>query len=507
MTYTIYLYGSGATSTGQKDSCYLKCEIPTEVHSSKSGLMPSVLHSYIMYAKDIGLLVTDVICEGFEDKLDFLDTQMPYSLWPLFYVNNSAVFTEGDAPGVDLCYKQDEELTYKSSIRLNRELAYYYRVKATKIKMPNLGKAKKATNPLPKPNSVVTVTESWFLDLTVPKKEDSKSDASTYAIVKHYNKLVIADTLSDMFNIISKPDKFFDGLKAATGKTLKDIIDRPHSYNALMPAWESTWGDKPGWYDEMRLSMNNYNISASLFLYDKDTDPDLSKTKLELFGTASNIKGVIKSGHAETRLLLTLDAMNYAAKEMLWYTSVLEFYEFSGIGDIKEIINLLQNKNIALISSLKPCYLCVGEVDATTDGFIKTIDSACVDMWAAFSNSSINTSLKKVVYFDIDEPIEYPGTINVTVHIDKNEEYNWSLSLCPWFQWTASAQLLTTINRGYNSPIGPRIVEPAGECLKTGFSYIRYRNSSEILLKEGELYYQDFQILTSTVANENEVEQ
>ena len=162
---------------------------------------------------------------------------------------------------------------------------------------------------------------------------------------------------------------------------------------------------------------------------------------------------------------------------------------------------------MAFISSLKPCYLCVGEVDSTTEGFIDTIDGKTVEMFASFHGPTINTAIKNVIYFDIDRPIVYPSTINVTVHIDGALDYNWDLSLCPWTEWTASAGLQEAIISGYSSPIGPRIVEPAGECLKTGYSYIRYRNSSQLLLTDGSDYYKQFKTLTSTIAYESGREQ
>ena len=299
MSYTIYLYGSGASSTGRKQHCYFKCEIPETSYSPESGLFPSVLHSYIMYAKDIGLTVTDLIYEGFDSKKEklLLATQLPYSLWPLFYVNNSEAFTEGNTQGVALWSKQDTSLAYETSIRLQTTLAYYYRDKSeSEPAKPDLSVAQLAgANPLPKPNSEVQTEASWYLDLTTPDKGDAGSNASSYSIVKHYNQYVIADTISDMVANIGTTDRYA-GLKGATGKTLQNVVDRRYAYDALMPAWSSAWGDEtPEWYDKMRLSMNNYNISASIFLYDQGKEPDSPVTAMTPFATASNIKGQFKS--------------------------------------------------------------------------------------------------------------------------------------------------------------------------------------------------------------------
>ena len=93
MSKFIYLYGIGETQTTDGpvelvQDCYLKCEIPDNV--IKNGFFPSVIHAYIMYAKDIGLTVTDVLySKNFKTGLA---DQLVYSLWPLFYVNNSEVF-------------------------------------------------------------------------------------------------------------------------------------------------------------------------------------------------------------------------------------------------------------------------------------------------------------------------------------------------------------------------------------------------------------------------------
>ena len=515
MSKTIYLYGRGATSGSKRlvDGCYLKCEIP-ETDAYISGFFPSVLHAYIMYAKDIGLLVTDVIHEGFDSEEDIrlLERQLPYSLWPLFYVDNSEAFTGTGAKGVAIWDKagvEQQTVKYETSIMLDTHLAYYYRAKdESPSAPPSLDIAEPSANPIPAPNNAVVAARRWFLDLTVPDESGKLAEASTYSIVKHYNEEVVWNTLRNMsHNALAVRPVKYAGMRGATGRVLKNVVDRRYAYDALVPEWSAAWGeDKPDWYDNMRVAMNNYNISASLFWY-LGGDPDSPKTGLYLLATADNIKGLIKAGHAETRLLLTLDALNNVEKDEgnVWLAAVCGFFDFGESQiDFNSIENKLKNK-LVLISSLKPCYLCVGEVDSTTDGYILTIDGKPVNMWAAFVGNRIYEKLDRVVYFDIDRPIGYPSTIDVVVHIAGQLDYEWTLALAPWNEWTAA--LGEALGGDYNEPIGPRIVEPAGECLKTGYAYVRYQNSAYALLTDGDRYLEEYRRLTSNVAYDSESEE
>jgi hypothetical protein len=296
------------------------------------------------------------------------------------------------------------------------------------------------------------------------------------------------------------------GLKQATGITLQAVTDRKYAYDSLMPNWSPGWGAKPDWYDLKRKDLNNYNISASLFAYKENEDPDSHDTKMELFATASNIKGMIKSGHAETRLLLTTDALNYMRINDDWFDIVTEYYEYENLPDIDKIIDFCKGKYLTLISSLKPCYLCVGETDASSDGFIKTIDKKRVDMWASYEDAPISKVIKNVIYFDIDRPIVYPSDIDVSIREDGVKVFEWSLFLARWSEWSAIQNSIDDTTLHFTNPIGPRTVEPAGECLKTGYTYIRYKNSAYLLLEDGRSYKRDLENQTRGYSKETLVD-
>jgi hypothetical protein len=515
MSNYIYLYGHGETKLDNGEmvvfeNCYFKCFIPDDY--IKNGLFPSVLHSYIMYAKDIGLIVDEVF---FDKNISFeeLQYQLVYSLWPLFYVNNSSAFTDkNEGIGVwEIASRTGKNFNLKHlyQLKLNTKHGYFYQDdKRYGFPMLMVGANVKKPNPEPLPGNFVVSDSPWYLELKDPKVESGL--ASSYAINRHYNLLVVWNTLSDIQKILSRKQKY-NGLKQATGQVLKAVTDRQYAYDAMVPKWSNNWGEKPDSYENMRNDINNYNIGASLFLYKKELDPNSPDTSLKLFGTALNIKGKIKAGHAETRLLLTLDTIDYANKRSNinsnWFNKVVEFYALDtelGSIDIEYLHKAYNNKNLSFVSSLKPCYLCMGEIDATEDGFINTINNDSVGMWACFPFLKYYPKIKEVLYFDIDRPISYPSYIKTKVYIDGIERHEWEIYLAPWDQWSAFLNRMSNNQLSLLSPIGSRIVEPAGECLKTGEAFTRYKNSSYLLLTDKSEYISEFENLTTGVAEVNE---
>ena len=315
MSNYIYLYGHGETKLNNGkivvfDHCYFKCLIPHDI--IKNGLFPSVLHSYIMYAKDIGLIVDEV----FYDKnihFEELQYQLVYSLWPLFYVNNSSVFTDNDGVGVwEITSRTGKNfnLKYSYQIKLDTKYGYFYQddYGSGSTKLMEGAKDLKS-NPEPIPGNFVVSDTPWYLQLNDPKADSGL--ASSYEIIRHYNLLVVWNTLLDMQKNLFLGLKY-KGLKQATGQVLKAVTDRKYAYDAMVPKWSNSWGEIPEGYENMRNAINNYNIGASLFSYKHKLDPNSPDTSLKLLGTALNIKGKIKAGHAETRLLLTLDTIDFA---------------------------------------------------------------------------------------------------------------------------------------------------------------------------------------------------
>jgi len=454
-----------------------------------------------MYAKDVGLTVSDVIYECSEEECEEeyrqdISPALSYSLWPLVYVNNSEVFTEEKRVGVAVWKSYNGNIEYKYSVVLDEVHAFYYKLNHDRIpEKPNLAVSTERSNPEPYPNNFVSSDTSWYLDLTLPDKVDTENKASTYSIVKHYNEYVVLNTMRDM-GVRVNIDCSYSGLKEATGAALQAVMERKYAYDSLMPAWSQSWGEEPDWYNSKRKDLNNYNISASLFTLDPMKEPDSPYTELKLFATAGNIKGIIKSGHAETRLLLTVDALNHARRHNLWFDGVAEYYEYEDLPDIRKILGFYNDKYLVLVSSLKPCYLCVGETDATSDGFIKTIDNKWVDMWACYPGTPINKTIKTVSYFDIDRPIVYPSDIDVSIYEDGKKVFQWSLELTKWGEWSAVCNMIDDDTLKFTYPIGPRIVEPAGECLKTGYAYTRYKNSVYLLLSDGREYKRELEYQT-----------
>ena len=148
----------------------------------------------------------------------------------------------------------------------------------------------------------------------------------------------------------------------------------------------------------------------------------------------------------------------------------------------------------------------MGEVDATEDGYIYAINKAPVDMWACFPFLDYNPKIKEVLYFDIDRPISYPSYLKTRVYIDGVERHSWEIYLAPWDQWAAFLNRMSDNQLSFLKPIGSRIVEPAGECLKTGEAFTRYKNSAYLLLTDKSEYIKEFENLTSGVAEIDEDE-
>ena len=513
MAKFIYLYGHGETMKKNDEKiiilgCYLKCEIPDE--TIRSGFFPSVLHAYIMYAKDIGLLVSEVFYDSKDEKT--ISDQLVYSLWSLFYVNNSSISSNEDNSGIGIWEIQQEsatefQLKLDYRLKLDTEFGIYYRDVVQKNTINTiLNQAKLQQNPQPTPNNYVNSDTAWYLDLTSP--EPSPGNASSYAIIQHYNNLVIWDTLLDMQNNLeeSKGKVTYMGLKQANGQVLKAVTDRKYAYDALVPKWSKDWNKtEPDGYKIMGIAMNNYNIAASIFSHKGSDNSD--ENELRLLGTAANIKGQLKSGHAETRLLLTIDTIDNANRGSTenWFTDVCGYFKFNNDKkvNINRIYDTYNGSNISLISSLKPCYMCSGEVDATFDGIIKEINGKTIDMWACFPNLTYQPKIKNVLYFDIDRPISYPSSIETTITVDNKTTFTWKMYLSPWSQWSAFLYNVNASNLDYINPIGPRIVEPAGECLKTGDAFTRYKNSAYFLLTDDKEYKEELINLTDNFSNLN----
>ncbi|MCB1583059.1 MAG: hypothetical protein R3E90_11235 [Marinicella sp.] len=508
-------YFVGIENISTEEGCYLKCEIPDPANLPMSGFFPSVLHAYMMYAKDIGLKVTDVFYDGSFD-LDELYLQLVYSLWPLFYVNNSNLFTNVDSPGLNVWRVNKQTKTKLSTelstcIKLDTHSSVFYHDTPIDHQTKDwIVNANEAALPIPVPGSLVNSNGPWFLLLALPEK--GTGNASTFAIIQHYNALVVWNTLLDMQKNVSKEKtaKKYQGLKQATGAVIKAVMERPYAYDQMMPLWNPSWGDEPPYYQAQSLSINDYNIGASFFVSEKGQDPSVAE--LKMLCTALNIKGKVKSGHAETRLLLTLDAVDNANMQTSyvgsrWFEDVCDFYDFNvDKVEVSSIYYYYFKKNISLISSLKPCYLCAGEVDATVDGFIRRINDKVIDMWACFPYLQYKPKIKKVLYFDVDRPISYPSYLRTSVYVDGMDRYDWEFYLAPWVQWAAFLNGQPEFYQLATSPIGPRVVEPAGECLKTGEAYNRYKNSERLLLSSQSEYLEELQNLLSGIGFDVEVD-
>lgn len=62
---------------------------------------------------------------------------------------------------------------------------------------------------------------------------------------------------------------------------------------------------------------------------------------------------------------------------------------------------------LGLFSSLLPCYMCLGNVESTVGGYIKSINGQAVGMNATFEGVTQTALIADTEYYDVDSTIEY----------------------------------------------------------------------------------------------------
>ncbi|MEM7077743.1 MAG: hypothetical protein AAF513_03840 [Pseudomonadota bacterium] len=455
------LIGRGATAQGETyEGCEILCELP-DSSSLESGLMPSVLHSYVAYAKDIGLQIQHIVHVG-NSPYEFAD-HFVYSLWALLYVNNSEMFVGASPPGLGVWQQAEENtpLVAAGSIQLNEKAGYFHRgVDTPAPEIPE--ERKEADGPDPAPGARVKADKAWVIGFENPSEPKPK------LVVTHYSELLV----HDIVRLLVEPDRpTVVGLKAATAALLEDVAGRAAANLPLLPDWLGA-GEAPKPYTSFARAANDYNIGASLLYFDKDqhADPSNPHTQFRILGTSLNIKGKIKIAHAETRVLLALDALTKAKETEKWWSQVNEYLQLDEL-HIGPLMALLGKGALVLISSLKPCYMCAGEIDASEEGRIRSIDRVPVEAYAAFPGVPFQPNISEVIYFDIDAQIEYYSRITSLWSIG-GDQHEVHLYRIPWHEWAAHLPDLPCLGE-----MGPRITFDAGPDLKSPSAMQRYRNS------------------------------
>lgn len=162
------------------------------------------------------------------------------------------------------------------------------------------------------------------------------------------------------------------------------------------------------WLDNSGL-IKDYNIGASLYVANDRGHGTTFKPLM----TSLNIKSVNKAAHAEVRIALLLDFLTKYGKSSghlsvdppltVWTADII-----LASNALKSIIApSLGTSQLGLFSSLLPCYMCLGNVESTVGGYIKSINGQPVGMQATFEDVSETALIVDTDYYDVDSAIEY----------------------------------------------------------------------------------------------------
>jgi len=155
----------------------------------------------------------------------------------------------------------------------------------------------------------------------------------------------------------------------------------------------------------------DYNIGAGLFL-EQSTG---SSTTYKPLASSLNIKSVNKAAHAEVRVAVLLDflrAFKISGGHLFAANSPLQPY-WADLSRASEAVNSLLAptsgtiKKLSLFSSLLPCYMCLGNIETTVGGFIKSVNGKPVGMYATFNDVDQTALILDTSYYDIDGAVEY----------------------------------------------------------------------------------------------------
>ncbi len=200
------------------------------------------------------------------------------------------------------------------------------------------------------------------------------------------------------------------GVKA--GNLLAQLFDRA-CYSQPVPFKNNVFADvleqvANRWLNSSG-SIKDYNIGASLYVAN---DRGTGTSYMPLM-TSLNIKSVNKAAHAEVRIALLLDFLTKYGKATGHVSVEPPLTDWTADiicanNALKSIIAPSQGTSqLGLFSSLLPCYMCLGNVESTVGGFIKSINGQTVGMNATFEGVSETALIVDTDYYDVDSAIEY----------------------------------------------------------------------------------------------------
>lgn len=497
------------------------------------GLFATYTHSYTMLAKQAKLLIDMIfVISDKPENIDWIiENELVYSVWPLMYVNNSDAFVNEDNKGIpvygiklrNIDKREGEadaqDVSYRFTVKLNTQEAVFY-TQIAEPQKPVLGD----TIPERIAGSFEFKLVGDTFQLDIPKLDrntlmypvDRLENTPQFNVVQFYSWTVVGQTLVDMSATL-RANPTVGGVTGCLGAVIKAVSDRSEAGTSPgMPG--ERFKDLDSIYQSTRIK-GDYNIAAALYTTNQritdaninDLLRDVDKVvKFNMIGFAPNIKGTVKSGHAETRLLLSLDAASAWDGDKLWSDALDEAWEkyISGAGFYKagdtftfrntmqELAVATKNNNTVLASSLKPCYLCAGELEASVEGLVRVSLSSANEpkyMWYDYPRVDPKCRVALTVYYDIDAAIRYAGSITVSIDAAR-EKCIQMLTLPPWVAWIkwyeqalreARDELVNPLPRPFRDVLASvkykYILNPARD-LEGRAAMERYANAGQMLL-------------------------
>lgn len=220
-------------------------------------------------------------------------------------------------------------------------------------------------------------------------------------------------TSKDFLELMVQYNSDFINSGVESGNLLKQLWDRHWTFAPSYPFKNVVFADvldevANRWFKSSG-STKDYNIGASLYLCASAGQTGEYKPLM----SSLNIKSVNKAAHAEVRIALLLDFLTQygATRGATVIGTPLADWSLdinSASAALQSILSSGSGTNqLALFSSLLPCYMCLGNVETTVGGYIKSINGQPVNLNATFQDVSQTALIVDTNYYDVDSAVEY----------------------------------------------------------------------------------------------------
>ena len=293
---------------------------------------------------------------------------LTYSTLPFVYICENNLGKNGLTIPMLECGEHADTFKESASITLNRDCGNFYLI-----------------NPATKPK-----------DIDLSPKVQKINGKDFKQLLDKYN----GDFLDSGASGGSLPDQINNSLSVSRSYLTK---------NTLFADIMQEIADR--WFNESS-NIADYNIGAGIYLekFDQTKASAGDSVTYSPVATSLNIKSVNKAAHAEVRIAILLDflmAYSKASPAAINSTPLQKWSSPLISAQVKLERALQANTKIGLYSSLLPCYMCLGNIESTLGGYIKTINGQDVGMDATFNGVAQTALIVDTEYYDVDSTLEY----------------------------------------------------------------------------------------------------